>query len=831
MTNIKHNYFNASMSDILSHHDVVFKAPTHDAAAGLPIGNGDSGCLMWTEADRIHIALNKTDLWDDVGSPDGIICRTDDENTMSCRHGAHLTIDLGCPALEMIYQKSYENRISLYNATAKISANTPFCKTSVSAFTSKDYDVSVVKLNISHSEQIPLSFSLSRYGSRNLRMWYWHYEPGTSVGLDGTLAEKNNGIMTIKQELKGTNFCVALLPVCQSELDFCNFGLHSIKATSPSLNDHDVILYIAIATGETIKVAEKNACSLVEKAALAGYDQIYEKHSKAWSDFWSKSFVSLPEKNDYQENLWYLNLYYANSSMGGNFPAHFCNGLWGFYHDFVPWGFYFHYNMLHAASPLEAANHPELLDTYYNFRFSQLTTAKAFAKKYKKTDGAFFSDICDGMGRHDPECINNCTCGAQLALMLYNHYLFSRDTNYLEKKAIPFMREIADFYLCMFKKGEDDKYHIYKTQGYEGSPLFDDSITDHSAIRALLAALSSVLTKEDFAKYEDLYINLAPYYTTELYDDEFRDGVFTRGIGKGKAIKGNKVFSVGKNSDTGELCRRTFGNPDNDYYGFPDTEMSTIFPSGLIGIKDKGSEYYNYAYNSVCLHHPTSEDGVDGECMGWCMEPIYLARMGLSDLLDTYMKNTINRWMYPFQQGFGCYTPTDAERFINHTLKFNVQNNKTNEFVHVPTWNFRHFDYETLPIISTATNEMLMQSYDGTIRLFCAIMPDEKYAFKLKAQGGFLVSAIYDCGNFDAYILSEFGGMLNLGFENISETPIFDVNMDIKESNGTYAIPTSKGEVVHIHSKCIPTFSRKYQKNTDAKTLGRAKLGEFGAYN
>ena len=44
---------------ILSHHDVVFRAPTHDPLYGLPIGNGDLGCLIHTEADRLHININK----------------------------------------------------------------------------------------------------------------------------------------------------------------------------------------------------------------------------------------------------------------------------------------------------------------------------------------------------------------------------------------------------------------------------------------------------------------------------------------------------------------------------------------------------------------------------------------------------------------------------------------------------------------------------------------------------------------------------------------------------------------------------------------------------
>lgn len=195
---------------------------------------------------------------------------------------------------------------------------------------------------------------------------------------------------------------------------------------------------------------------------------------------------------DYIENLWYLNLYYANCSMRGKYPAHFCNGIWSFYHDFVPWNSYFHYNMQLAAFPLDAANHPELLNTYCDFRSRQLQVAKEYAEKHKHTRGAFYTDVCDRFGRSSDNTRDNCTCGAQIAMMLYRHYQFTGDEEFLREKALPVMRETALFYLDKFVNEEDRKYHIHGTQCYEGSPLFDDSITDHAnAARALHGARGS----------------------------------------------------------------------------------------------------------------------------------------------------------------------------------------------------------------------------------------------------------------------------------------------------------------------------------------------------
>lgn len=68
------------------------------------------------------------------------------------------------------------------------------------------------------------------------------------------------------------------------------------------------------------------------------------------------------------------------------------------------------------------------------------------------------------------------------------------------------------------------------------------------------------------------------------------------------------------------------------------------------------------------------EDDPDHEpecCMGWRLMPVYLARMGLSELLAKQTKQTIFGWMR-FPQGFGLYTPSDraviSERFRRYRL-------------------------------------------------------------------------------------------------------------------------------------------------------------------
>jgi len=427
----------------------------------------------------------------------------------------------------------------------------------------------------------------------------------------------------------------------------------------------------------------------------------------------------------------------------------------------------------------------------------------------------------------------------------------------------------------MLKKGSDGLYHIYDTTAYEGSPLFNDSITDLSAIRSLFSALAEVLPKNEKEIYSERLSHLADFTSVEMDDEELEKGRFVYGLGKGKECAKSRVLSVGTLSENnrencadgyafGEPVRKTFGTLEknlNSYYGFPDAEFAPIYPSGLVGIKDKGTELYSMLLNSIYMHHPAPEkegDDTLGMCMGWCMMPIYLARMGLGKELKNQLKRTISTWIaYP--QGFGLYGGYEGpegrgantkrstrdrlvkmdilkidgeykDRVINFDNDF--FNDKPEYHSTMNLWNFRHFDYETLPITANAINEMLLQSYDGCLMLFGAIEKDDEIAFKLAAQGGFEVCALYQKGEFAAEIESIRGNELNIVFENINgRVKFYDCNtkceLKFAKENETYILKTSPGMKILAMSEKggFTDICRSYDKNNKAKHLGDATLG------
>lgn len=73
--------------------------------------------------------------------------------------------------------------------------------------------------------------------------------------------------------------------------------------------------------------------------------------------------------------------------------------------------------------------------------------------------------------------------------------------------------------------------------------------------------------------------------------------------------------------------------------------------------------------------------------------------------------------------------------------------------IDMPTQPFVQCGLEPMGILGQAVNEMLMQSYDGKIRVFPATPADWPAAFTLRAVGGFLVASEIEAGHAPDYVL------------------------------------------------------------------------------
>ncbi len=860
------NRWHFENSGKVSKNDVVYLTPPHDPMQGMIVGNGDLGAVLWCENYRLVVALNKCDLWDDnEDRPFRGGSYQDEGHLSTLRHCARLYIDLPCPMFDKTYLKGFDGRISLYDGSAQMKAETPFGTVTLFAFVSAKTRSLILSAEITQNEEAPVSAVFERFGSRCFDGWWYDHQSGnTAEGLDGTSASaiSENNTILINQRLHTLSFSTAARLYgedCSAE----RVNAHSGKFSLPAKKTHRFFIAVAAATTEETADTEDFTVETLKSVGAAGFDFILSAHRGEWAEFWSKSFVAYHD--DYLENIWYLTLYFAYSGSRGRYPPHFCNGIWATQRDFMPWLYYFHWNMQDYVWPLNAQNHPELSIPYLNYRFNQLPKAIAYARERKGVeDSAFYADVADRLGNNETGVDGNNTPGSQIALDFWRYYLYTQDTDFLRDRVWPVMRATANYYAKIFKKGADGKYHIKNTQTYEGSPLFNDAVTDVSMARALTAAAvkaAVLLGIRDGCvnAWEDLRRNITDITLVPLIESEYtvKDGkkYFSGGTGEGEACRGDYAISAGRHSGSGSFYvdwyhegdpvrNRIAGRSTDVYYGIPDPELCAVFPSENIGLKDNGTPVFDAAVNQVLAHPkahiqtgPRSPELSPG-CMGWCPYPIAMARLGLRSELTETLRGFVSTWQC-YVNGFGFYGPYDAKHTEEHISEIKIINSDE-KFLCEMGW-FRHFDNESMPIASCAINESLLQSFDGVIRLFPAVPENANDEFRLLAAGGFEVNAKAENGRaVFAAIFSKFGNGCEIvdPFTNgvvyqVKNSRFIEIKPERKAlSSGETALkfPTSPGGLyLLVEDETAPedwtVEEKEYRENSAPKFLGITSLG------
>ncbi len=401
--------------------------------------------------------------------------------------------------------------------------------------------------------------------------------------------------------------------------------------------------------------------------------------------------------------------------------------------------------MQHMYGPLFAAGHGYLADNYYRMRRQGLDAAYRYAKRFKNLDGAFYHDVTDRYGRGADYDSDNCTPSPQLAMAMWHYYRYTGDEAFLRETVLPVMIGAGRLYLSLLHKEEDGLYHLSGTTAYEGNPPCRDAITDMATIRVLFPVLREY-DAERREKYDDVLAHLPDFIAVPLENVDWDGDVFTFGIGAGeKPLADNGVLAYGRD-DEGRPRRRSYGDPacDKGGYGFPDVELAPVYPSGLVGLAQKDTLLFQRLHNQLMLHP------VVHGCMHWCMVPLYMARMGMANKLPAYLREFLSEWQV-FPNGFDGDGPAGA-RYARERLCYTGIYCVGSDFkTKTETFRFRYFDFETTPIAAHAASEALLQSYDGILRICPATPAEDKVAFRLFAEGGFIVQAEVTA---DSYVLT-----------------------------------------------------------------------------
>ena len=525
---------------------------------------------------------------------------------------------------------------------------------------------------------------------------------------DGDLPEPHFGsekdVVWLTQRLPdGSSYAMAMAAVPRDSRHCRKAGLKAGITGIEQMGDRiwfdltgDFDLYVAVATSHESADALRMARTIVSKGTRTGADRLEKEHARWWAEFWRKSFIQF-NPDPMLEQLWYFGLYQAASALGRAPVPGLC-GLWHGHQDMPKQGFFWAVYTLDQncqihTLPVFCVNHPELATPFMDTFLDALPLTKKQTRAWFELPGACYG-LEMGFKGGEPSFGSDyrlCLCGGPYCGIVYVWaYRYTRDKQLLREKIYPFLREIVRFWAAFMEKGEDGRYHIPLTVPAEIFTLTRDAIAPLSLLKpclqlAIEAAELFDLDAKERRQWEDLLANYPPYP-----------------MRKGIIVDGADIPLDHPSHFTYRLYPVVLSHDDDkDVWRAVGRTLDHIAPSFR------------------------SEDGKDLRIAGWPWFFFTRARL----------MHGKKREMLPLLHGELYHQLKPNGLFIHMGM-----GRDTSENPRIREW--ATATPENNSTVMMIVTEMLMQSYNGLIRLFPGLVGKANARFgDLRAEGAFLVSS------------------------------------------------------------------------------------------
>ncbi len=241
--------------------------------------------------------------------------------------------------------------------------------------------------------------------------------------------------------------------------------------------------------------------------------ELYANHREYWSDFFARSNIGIPDK--FLENVYYINQYALDCCSGrdGVMRHQACglNGLWDIKHPNL-WGsmWYWDVNIQAAFAGVFSSGRTELAKAFSDGLREYLPLAESFAKRVHGLSGA---------AADYPYAFYYCVW-PWCAQYLWYYYEYTLDEDYLRNEAYPLFLKVCEFLLGVFKyDGPRGYYSVFPDISPEQGPLAHDSIATVASAKYLFRfTLEAAKILNDgsplLEKIKRVCENTAPYFTS-----------------------------------------------------------------------------------------------------------------------------------------------------------------------------------------------------------------------------------------------------------------------------------------------------------------------------
>lgn len=420
---------------------------------GLPLGNGDIGCLIWGNGSKLRLSIDKGNLWDCSGAvkPEGDFTYKSLQKFVRQRRARKISKTFDAPyamptptklpAGKIIINLKNKNIDSAELDTASAKAKIVSKDIQIESFVHAEKPIGFIRANI------PLDFLIEN----------------PEFGEIGK-GKKYKTKAAITQSLKNLHYEKA-------EKGYLSIKNIKYKYFTQKVNERLTYgIFIATASNEaayTVSVAENkekakaNAVALLSSAIKSGYDENFLSHKKWWNNFWNESFIELPDK--YIEQKWYITNYLLGSCSREGYAPMPLQGVWTADNgQLPPWKGDYHFDLniqLCYLSYLKS-NHLSCGKSYIDFLLNNEEAAEKFARNFYAANGLCLPSVMDingnalgGWAMYSLSPTNQ----AWLCSGIKDYCDYSGDDKLLKSKAYPYMKKYGEFLLSIMKKDKRGK--------------------------------------------------------------------------------------------------------------------------------------------------------------------------------------------------------------------------------------------------------------------------------------------------------------------------------------------------------------------------------------
>lgn len=434
-------------------------------------------------------------------------------------------------------------------------------------------------------------------------------------------------------------------------------------------------------------------------------------HQAWWAEYWTRSYLTIPDAR--LESLYYIEMYKLGcSSRPGKYPATL-QGLWTLDGGMPPWSGDYHLdmNVQQTYWPIYTANRLDLGEPLYRVFSACLPRWQKQCKDFFGFDGIWAGCAIGPKGERIfgysgvelwPGNV------AWLAHHYWLHFLYSQDKEFLQDQALPIIRPAFLTYANLLEEGDDKKLHVplsYSPEWGEGS--FKAYCKDPNCDLALIRFLGKAILKSNEALGE-----------TDPLTDRVKD-VLAR---------------LTDYVEAGDHLLISAGTPPSDSHRHH-SHLMAIHPLGLLTLDGTDKEK-NLIRNSLYEIRVKGTGAWTGWAFPWMS--LIASRAGYGNMAWNMLNLYADGFITP-----NTFHINGDPRIFGASL----------------------FEYEPMTLeagfgAAAGIMEMLLQSYNGTIRVFPSI-PDrwhDAYFAGLRAEGAFLVTAKLEKGTVSfVKIMSEAG--------------------------------------------------------------------------